>query len=517
MATSTTPHRQLRGERDRRQEATGEKTTPHQAPGGGTVAITGHRLAATLLLAMLLLLAASSGGAAPVEHAALQGPFASVAEVTAACLQCHPETATAILESVHWRWQRQRTIDGKPEVYAKLDGLTNFGVVARSNPGRCLGCHISISPSPEAVENGRPGNIDCLVCHDTSHTYRRAGQAKPAELLNMARSAGRPAPENCMTCHALSCGLGSDVQRVDFATDVHLSPRGANMSCQDCHPSGGRHRMTRRLSRDRGARPATGCQACHTDSPHSQNQLNHHAELISCQACHIPEYGRSAPVLMAWNWLLSGQTAGVFLKAGDGRAQLLTGNGFLLASKVEPVYRWDNGNDLVYRRGDRTRQGRATVLQEPGPRRPDSRLRPFAVQYGTQLYDARYRYLVSPQLAAAPGNMFPDTDWESIARAGMNSFRLPYSGQHDFTVTLTYRRLNHGTLPAAQALDCMDCHGSSPRMDWQDLGYEQDPWTDKVRAGREPMIATPETGPTIAPGKALPPIRETVLPVGPDR
>ncbi len=504
-STSSTMQRRRKGHRGRPEDR------------GAVTAGTPHH--AVILLAILILLTASAAPAAtPAEHTAIEGPFTSVPEVTAACLQCHPETGTAILESVHWRWQRQRSIDGKTETYSKLDGLTNFGIVARSNPGRCLVCHISTAPAPETIDNGGAGSIDCLVCHDTSGTYRRGVQATPAELLRMARSAGPPAPANCMTCHSPSCGLGPDVHREDFATDVHLSRRGGGMSCQECHPSGGRHRMARRLSRDSGTRLATGCRACHTDSPHGQLQLNRHAELIACQTCHIPEYGRATPVLIGWNWLLAGQTAGIFLDGRAGRTHLLTGNGFLLASGVEPVYRWDNGSDRVYRRGDRTEQGKVTVLQEPGPRRPGSRIRPFMVQYGTQLYDARYRYLVSPQLNPGPGPLFPDADWETIARRGMNSFRLPYSGRHDFTVTLTQRRLDHGTVPAAQALDCMDCHGATTRMDWQALGYEQDPWTDGTGVARPPLATPPEPGPAATPaGRELPPIRETVLPVEPDR
>ncbi len=487
---------------------------PHPATGGAAAPTA--RQAAAMLLALFLVAASSAIAATPAEHATLQGPFASVRAVTAACLQCHPEAGAAILSSVHWRWQRQRTINGRPAISAKLEGLTNFGIVARSNPGRCLGCHVSISPTPEAIAGKDPTDIDCLVCHDTSGTYRRGRKATPAELLRMARSAGRPGPANCTTCHSPSCGLGDGLQRVDFASDIHLSPRGAGMSCQDCHPSDGRHRMARRISRVRDGRPTFGCAACHTDSPHRQERLNQHAELIACQSCHIPDYGRTTPVLVAWNWLLAGKTAGIFRSVPGRRPPLLTGNGFLLGSDVEPVYRWDDGSDQVYQRGDRITPARATVLQGPGPRKPESRIRPFTVQYGTQLYDARYRYLISPQLTAAGSTLFPGTDWEAIARTGMNSFRLPYSGSHDFTVTVTYRRLDHGTVPAAQALDCMDCHGASTRLDWQALGYEQDPWTDEP-AQQAPLTLTPDAGPATIPGKGLPPIRETILPVKPDR
>ncbi len=513
MAPFSVRARRKRAEKDR-----GNGCRRSGPPAAGRIARTvGRSLRAAVLPALLLLSpAATAMAATPAEHAAIQGPFSSLTEVTAACLQCHPRAGADILASVHWRWQRQRSIDGRMVSYAKLDGLTNFGIVAGSNPDRCLACHVSIAPTPETMAAARPETIDCLVCHDTSGSYRRGTTPVPADLLRMARGAGRPGPANCRTCHSPSCGLGAGLERTDFDADIHLSSRGAGMRCQDCHPSGGRHRMQRRLEKDQGIRQATGCRACHTDNPHSLDQLNQHAELISCQTCHIPAAGRTRPVIIGWNWLLAGKTPGLFLDAPGRRAPLLTGGGFLLASGVEPVYRWDDGSDRVYRRGDRIAPDRATILQEPGERKPDSRIHPFTVEYGTQLYDAKYRYLISPRLATGSGAMFPDKDWETIARAGMNSFRLPYSGRHDFTATVTYRRLDHGTVPASRALGCMDCHGSTTRMDWQNLGYEQDPWQE-AQPPRPPVAGPPEAGPDMVPGKELPPVRETILPVGPDR
>ncbi len=502
------PEQDMAADRNTAGSVTDDKTGPR-----------GGWLAAAILRLLLILLPASAAMAAPpAEHATIQGPFATVTEVTATCLKCHPGAGDDLLGGVHWLWQRQRAIDGSTETYSKLDGLTNFGIVARTNPGRCLGCHISISPSPAAIAAARPESIDCLVCHDTGGFYKRTAPPSPADLLQAARDAGRPGPANCRTCHSPSCGLGPGLQRTDFDADIHLSPAGAAMSCQDCHPSGGHHRMVRRLARGKGIRSATGCRACHSDSPHRQDRLNRHAELISCQACHIPEYGRSEPVIIGWNWLLAGKAAGRFVNRQGVRKRLLTGNGFLLGTSVEPVFRWDNGSDRIYRRGDRTTPGAAAVLQEPVPRRPDSRIRPFAVEYGTQPYDARYRYLVSPQLTpAGSANIFPDADWETIARTGMNSFRLPYSGRHDFTITFTYRRLNHGTAPADQALDCMACHGASSRMNWQGLGYEQDPWNDTPPGEPPAMTMEPPPGTELTPGKELPPVRETILPVEADR
>ena len=34
----------------------------------------------------------------------LQGPYASGAEVTQACLKCHPDAATEFMATTHWTW-----------------------------------------------------------------------------------------------------------------------------------------------------------------------------------------------------------------------------------------------------------------------------------------------------------------------------------------------------------------------------------------------------------------------------
>ena len=36
-------------------------------------------------------------------------------------------------------------------------------------------------------------------------------------------------------------------------------------------------------------------------------------------------------------------------------------------------------------------------------------------------------------------------------------------------------RLFHEVQPAAKALQCLECHRESGRMDWQALGYKKDP------------------------------------------
>jgi mono/diheme cytochrome c family protein len=52
---------------------------------------------------------------------------------------------------------------------------------------------------------------------------------------------------------------------------------------------------------------------------------------------------------------------------------------------------------------------------------------------------------------------------------------LKYSGQYGFAETWMYWPSTHMVQPAANALQCNDCHGSNGRLDWKALGYPGDP------------------------------------------
>lgn len=247
-----------------------------------------------------------------------------------------------------------------------------------------------------------------------------------------------------------------------------------------------------------------GCAACHGQAPHSLARLNQHALLISCQGCHIPEYGNNGPAVINWNWLLSGNSTPISLQ----KENLPAGQGVFLAEQVTPLYLWDDSSDLLYSRGTKIHPERTTLLLGPGPRTPASKIMPFTVQYGTQLYDTKYRYLISPKLPHEQAPYFKGADWNTVSSLGMNKLRLPYSGRYGFTTTVSLHRLNHGVVPVEEALDCMDCHGAKSRFDWQQLGYEMDPWSAGPKNMQPPVN---ESTPT----EDLPPVREMVLPVTP--
>lgn len=425
-------------------------------------------------------------------HQAIQGPFPDAHAVTVKCLECHRQQAEEVLYSTHWTWVRQRTVNGKSITSGKKDSLAGFAIAVTANSARCLRCHISTSPEKGNFESPAADMVDCLACHDTTGQYRHGAgpdQGQPTDLAAMARNVGQPTPRNCTGCHFADCGLtpsdpqGKKIQGAADLADVHLRASGPAFTCQTCHLRGSGHTVARQMggsdvTDDRGK----DCASCHTAAPHALERLNRHDRTISCQACHIPAYARGGPVLIAWNWLMTGKTNTVFRTGTGSGLQLHDQNGFWSAGDIQPVYLWDDGSDQVYSRGQKIKTQELTVLQQPAEKGAGSKLAPFRVLYGTQLYDSKYRYLISPLLQPEGEELFPGSDWETIARKGMEALVLPFSGQYGFTATATYRRINHGVAPAAEALDCLDCHGTSGRLRWDMLGFD-----------RDPMLETPTT------------------------
>jgi octaheme c-type cytochrome (tetrathionate reductase family) len=424
-------------------------------------------------------------------HKNIKGLFNTTRDVSIKCLGCHPQQAEEVLKSTHWTWKRQRTVNGKETMFGKKDSLAGFAIDIASNPSRCFRCHISSNPGVDAFEKAEPADIDCLVCHDTTGKYTRnpaSAGLEQDDFENIARNVGRPRPGNCTTCHFADCGLSAsspekpdtgDSRYSPGTDDIHMAPgRASAFTCQTCHVNGSGHSFSRAMLNDTDLSAGRGgCSSCHTNMPHQMERLNSHAEVISCRTCHIPVYAAKTPSVMNWNWLLTGKTVPVFQTVPGGRIIFQDHNGFTTSTMIQPIYMWDDGGDLLYSRGRRIRPQELTYLQQPSQRSSKSKISPFRIIHGTQLYDTKYRYLISPLLSTQGDKLFPDADWNTIAEQGMKAIVLPYSGQYGVAPTVAFRRINHGVVPAGNALGCMDCHGRDSRMNWDALGYDQDPWS----------------------------------------
>jgi hypothetical protein len=107
----------------------------------------------------------------PQQVRILKKPFASGPEVTKACLSCHTEAAKQVQKTKHWTWEfmnpttKQRL--GKKHV------INNFCTAVPSNYEFCTACHVGYGWKDNNFDFTAQENVDCLVCHDTTGTYRK--------------------------------------------------------------------------------------------------------------------------------------------------------------------------------------------------------------------------------------------------------------------------------------------------------------------------------------------------------
>lgn len=452
------------------------------------------------LFAAILISCRPAPATAEGSHLKIRGPFSSLAQVNIQCVECHKQQADDVRKSVHWSWRRERIVNGVTVLSSMNNDLSRFAIVAANNQKVCHKCHLSAIPGTAPSANNESATINCLICHDTTGTYGPGVQL--SALVRIAQTVGRPSVRNCRACHDKECGLAPETSRSPIK-DIHMQRYG--FTCRKCHPGNGRHDFNRSISDSGSRQKATGCISCHGKNSHTLARLNQHSILIACQSCHIPEYGNNGPVVASWNWLLDSSAYTLYRKNNI----LFSGNGFIRGENIAPIYFWDDGSDTLYTRGDRILPEHTTRLQGPGPRTPASKIMPFTMHTGTQPYDKKYRYLLSPKLFGSRAPFFKGTDFNAAVIEGMRELRLPYSGQYGITTTVAFSRLNHGVVQAGEALDCLDCHGRDTRFNWHELGYEQDPWTD----GRENFKVPPPA--QALPASGLPPVEESVLPVGP--
>jgi hypothetical protein len=366
-------------------------------------------------------------------------------------------------------------------------------------------CHLGYFTDIQPTGGNPDSMVDCLSCHDSTHTYRPGVQTGDIDLAVIARSVAKPTARNCLTCHFRNCDLNDQtmITSQDFlGYDVHM--RAGTMPCQECHAgSSNPHQLPRQV----GNGPMdSSCIFCHRAAPHTQQELNDHIETLSCRSCHIPVVRQAAPPIIDWNWMLVGRPPQFFKERG--RHQLVRNeNGILQGGEPAPVLLWDDGSNQNYSRGQRINPDQLTVLKAPGPRSLQSKVSPFIRTHATQLYDAKYRYLISPKLGPEQGRLFPEETWHTIAKEGMEAMRLPYSGQYGWASTVSHRRLHHGIAPADKALVCTDCHGKYGRVNWGELGLSGDPWTGNASNVPTPRLDTPSRN-----SKPVPGIEETILP-----
>ena len=320
-----------------------------------------------VLLVALLFLAVPAIAADHSEY--FDGPLNSGPEVTAKCLGCHEDAANHVMKTSHWTWSLKQQIDGKTVTRGKTNAINNFCVSINANWPRCTSCHIGYGWKDAGFDFSQQENVDCLVCHDSTGTYKKTptGAGMPDEtvdLLYVAKNVAAPKRENCGACHFFGGGgdavkhgdLDSSIESPSRDVDVHMDVDGNNFSCQNCHATENHQISGNAMAVSPAGSTGIGCEGCHAAAPHKENILNNHASTVACQTCHIPEFAKEHPTKTSWDW----STAGQDIKAEKdqyGKPNYMKKKGhFTYGQNVTPTYAWYNGTSGAYLLGDKVQE-----------------------------------------------------------------------------------------------------------------------------------------------------------------
>ncbi len=432
------------------------------------------------------------------DHTALlEGPYASGSEVTQACLQCHEQEAWDFMKTVHWTWESQPVlVPGHDDVVAtigKKNVINNFCIGIRGNENKCNACHAGYGWEDETTfDFNNPLNVDCLICHADTSVYGKSDFGYPAEGVDLtiaAQSVRLPERENCGYCH-FDGGGGNGVKHGDLDqsllfpsenVDIHMGEY--DLECIDCHQAENHMIKGRMISVSVENSNQVYCTDCHSLTPHPDDRLNDHTAAVACQTCHIPTAANRDPTKMFWDWSTAGQDL-----PEDHLTYLKIKGSFIYESNFIPTYQWYNGTvSYRYLLGDKIDPSQPTKLNPPGGdiADPNSKIFPFKIHVAKQPYDAVNNYLLQP-LTAGEGGYWTTFDWPSALALGAKETGLDFSGSYGFAETWMYWPITHMVKPAKQALQCVECHSETGRLDWEALGYPGDPLQWGVRS-----LATP--------------------------
>lgn len=411
------------------------------------------------------------------------------AAVTKECLRCHDAQAEDMLTSAHWLWKgpsphtegHEKRIDmGKA-----TNTINNFCIALPSNWPRCTSCHAGYGWKDATFDFSDKTRMDCLICHDTTDQYAKvptgAGMPYPEiNLREVAENVGKPSRKTCGDCH-FQGGGGDAVKHADMNSilyyptrdcDVHMG--GMDFQCQDCHKTRN-HKIAGRSTSVPVAEGSRSCEVCHTSTPHKHhvgegheghNLLNHHLNRhvahIACVTCHSPVYSKCKPTKTVWDWSKAGDKKRKPKKDEYGMDDYSWNKGeFEWKESAKPTYEWFNGKVRRHSIGDPLEPIEPIRLTEPlgDIKESDSRIYPFKLMKGTQMADAEHNILIVPHLFG-PEGYWKTLDWQKSFEIGMKSVGLPYSGKYKWVDTEMYWGLNHETMPAKNALGCVQCHES---------------------------------------------------------
>lgn len=444
-------------------------------------------------------------------------PFAAMAEHpylfldyedADSCMTCHwsPMGQTKavdldeIMQSVHWTWEKTDSFTGEPT--GKVNVINNYCVAVPSNEPRCTSCHIGVGWKDDTFDFTDSSQIDCLICHDGTGTYKKipTGAGAPVADLDyqaIFRSLQKPDRNNCGVCHFYGGGgdavkhgdLDSTMANPSRDLDVHMGSvesGGLNFDCTTCHvPEAGTHTIVgTRYSKSHN--DAATCIACHSAMTGPGNaihqgafMIDEHLDKVACQTCHIPTFARGGKKTKTyWDWSTAGQFTESGAKIATEDYNTMKGS-FEWHADVTPDYAWSNGK-VRYVDLDDTFSGdeRVTINQLQGSQFDDAALIfPVKRFVAIQPFDATFGNLLIPNLFPNPSPTadadayWVSYDWNRAVESGMASVGREFSGNLGFLESEMLWILNHMVAPKEQSLQCFDCHSSYGQFKFEDLGY----------------------------------------------
>ncbi len=462
----------------------------------------------------------------------LQEQFATGPDVTKACLSCHTEASKQLHKTKHWNWTFTNPDTGQ-EV-GKKSIINNYCLAINKNYARCTSCHIGYGWKDKDFDFTSQENVDCLVCHDTTDTYKKFPTAaghpnykdkafpkgskkiwKAPDLSHIAQNVGPPRRENCGACHFYGGGgdgvkhgdLDSSMTNPDKQLDVHMGVDGLNFTCTECHSTdghdikGSRFNITAKDTHGidipgRDDHSRASCESCHGMTPHPEtinNKINDHTDKVACVTCHIPTYARGGVATkMWWDWSTAGKkdADGKLIKMKNDKGQLtyFTKKGsFTWGQDLVPEYDWLSGNIKYKQLDEKIDPGQVVALNtftgsydDPG-----ARIWPFKIMRGKQPYDKVNNTLTLLHLFGKEKTAYwKSYNWNSAIKAAMDEAQANYSGEYGFIETTLHWPLAHMVAPKEQSLSCGECHSKEGRLanltDFYLPGRDNNKWLDII-------------------------------------
>ncbi len=222
----------------------------------------------------------------------------------------------------------------EPVAVGKKNAINNFCIGIQGNWASCTSCHAGYGWEDENFDFENTDNVDCLVCHDNSGTYRKGKAGIPAEGVDLLAAAQERRPAD-----------PRKLRRLPF-------PRRWRRRCQARRPRRKPVLPRRGTRRSHGALQissasiATGpsdhviggraitvsvdnanqiaCTDCHSDKLHADARINAHTDTVACQTCHIPRVAIKQATKMHWDWSEAGDSEprGRYARIPEDQGQL---------------------------------------------------------------------------------------------------------------------------------------------------------------------------------------------------